>query len=408
MLQYLNLNGCPNLKSLPCLPSTLKELNVDWCTSLEKITFQSARFTLEKFDYEGCFKLCEIEGLFKLVSIAKLDEADLQHMRWIKAYQDHKVDLVGDVITEGRTFDIQMLFEYGIRSTYLQGIKDQSMMIHEYTSSSRYLSFHVPFHPKKNRILGLNVMFLYRSPDEEDRDMLPPLAKISNITKRITWVYNPVVFCEPRVDEDVVWLSYWPIGDLLDVGDEFQVIIFLDKKVLIVRECGASLVYMDDGNLEKGKENCETMKWEEVIGGDLSKFEVTKGGYYLCRIDFFQSRTADVLKKLFGDNSLYRDSRRWRPSSQPVSAVYPEVKAFRNPKRYKIEVELGVNFSSESETDKIGKAVSSLVGVESVSIRKEIQRLFVVGCIDPQAVATCVREFKKMVQVLTYIYYGNC
>ncbi|XP_022027421.1 uncharacterized protein LOC110928694 isoform X2 [Helianthus annuus] len=383
MLQHLNLNYCANLTSLPCLPSTLKELNISWCTSLERITFQSARFTLEKFDYEGCFKLCEIEGLFKLVSIAKLDEAELGHMQWIKVYQDHKVDLVGDVITEGRTFNVQMLYEYGIRSTYLQGIKDQRMLKHEYTSSSRFLSFRVPLHPKKNRIQGLDVTFLYRSPSEEDRDMMPPLAKISNNSKGITWVYNPVVFCEPGVDEDVVWLSYWPIGDILDVGDEVHVNIFLDKKVLIVSECGASLVYTDDGKVEDG-EKCEQIKGKEVIGGDLSELEVTKGGYYLCRINFFLSRTRDVLKRLFGDNSLYTDSQRWRPSSQPVTAVYEEVNSFRNYKRYKIEVELGVNFNSESETDKIEKAVSSLVGIESVSTHKEIGRLFVVGPIDLQ------------------------
>ncbi|KAI3754369.1 hypothetical protein L1987_54151 [Smallanthus sonchifolius] len=327
-------------------------------------------------------------------------------MQWIKAYQDHKVDLVGDLITEGRTFNIQMLFEYGIRSTYLQGIKDQSMTRHEYTSSSRFLSFRVPLHPTKNRIQGLNVTFLYRSPGDEDRDMLPPFAKISNRTKGVTWVYNPVVFCQPIIDEDVVWLSYWPIGDILDVGDEVHVNIFLDKKVLIVRECGASLVYIDDGEVEK-EEKGESMKGKEVVGGDLSLFQVSKGGYYLCRVDFFESRTPDVLKRLFGDNIHHIDSRRWRPTSQPVSSVYQEVNAFRNPKSYKIEVELGVNFNSESETDKIGKAVSSLVGVETVSTRKEIGRLFVVGCINPQVVATCIREFEKMVQVLAYTYYGN-
>ncbi|KAK1437453.1 hypothetical protein QVD17_03244 [Tagetes erecta] len=150
--------------------------------------------------------------------------------------------------------------------------------------------------------------------------MLPPLVKISNKTKGVTWVYNPVVFCQPLVDEDVVW----------------------------------SVVYMDDGEVKR-EEKRERMKGElDVIGGDLSLFEVTKGGYYLCRI---------VLVII----TLVIDSRRWRPSSQPVSAVYPEVNAFQNPNRRKNEVELGVSFNSESEIEKIGKAVSSLVGVESVS-----------------------------------------
>ncbi|KAF5812943.1 putative TIR domain, P-loop containing nucleoside triphosphate hydrolase [Helianthus annuus] len=293
MLQTLYLSWCPNLKSLSCLPITLKGLHVDWCTSLENITFQSARFTLQEFCYEGCFKLFEIEGLFKLVSIAEVDEADLEHMQWIKLYQNHKVDLVGDVITKGRTFNIQMLYEYGIRSTYLQSIEDQSMAQHEYTSSSNFLSLCVPLRPKKNRIQGLSVTILCGSlsSDEDGRIMLPPFAKISNRAKGITWVYNPVVFCLPRVDRDVVWLSYWPIGNLLDVGDIVHVTVFLDERMFIVRECGASLVYMDDGEVEKDEKCAERMKGEEVIGGDLSLFQVTKGAYYLCRRDFYKSET---------------------------------------------------------------------------------------------------------------------
>ncbi|KAJ0799967.1 putative TIR domain, P-loop containing nucleoside triphosphate hydrolase [Helianthus annuus] len=57
MLQSLCLNCCPNLKSLSCLPSTLKRLRVAWCTLLERITFQSARFTLQELCYDGCFKV---------------------------------------------------------------------------------------------------------------------------------------------------------------------------------------------------------------------------------------------------------------------------------------------------------------------------------------------------------------
>ncbi|KAL8239798.1 hypothetical protein R6Q59_016365 [Mikania micrantha] len=303
MLWLLNLYSCPNLKSLLCLPNTLEELCIDWCTSLEKITFQSGRFSLREFGYEGCFKLSEIEGLFKLVPIAKIDEADMGHMRWIKAYQDHKVDLVRDDITKGRDRRIQMLYEYGIMSTYLQGLKDQSMPTYEYTSSSGFLSFRVPLHQKNHKIRGLNVSCLYRSSVSKDNDRWLLLAKISNTTKDLTWIYNPVVYCKPNVDEDVAWLSYWPIGNMLDVGDEVTMNIFWEKGMMIVSRCGGSFVYMDDGEVEE-EENCEnnTMKGE-VIGGDLSEFEVTTGGYYLCRRDFFYSETSHRLKLLFGDNN---------------------------------------------------------------------------------------------------------
>ncbi|XP_076921846.1 uncharacterized protein LOC143583421 [Bidens hawaiensis] len=397
MLWSLELTDCSNLKSLPCLPSMLERLYVNWCSSLENITFQSGRFTLQVFSYEGCFKLCEIQGLFKLVPIAKLEEADLGHMQWIKAYQGHKVDLVGDVITEGRPFNVQMLYEYGIRSTFLQGIKDQSMLTHDYTSSSDYLSFHVHSHPKNHRIQGLYVTVLYRSLGEDRNIESPPVfARISNKTKRVTWVYNPVVYCKPRVGEDAIWLSYWPIGNTLDAGDEVHVDILGDKGTISTSGFGASLVYMDAGEVEKEEEKSEMMKSEEVIGGDLSLFHV-KGGYYLCRRDFYGSI---IPACFFGDNIEITDSIRWRTHHQSTN-TYEELNNFQNPNRYKIEVTLGLSFVSESETRKIKKAVSNVEGVESVSTHKETGRLIVCGCFNPQAVATCVREFKKLVQILS-------
>ncbi|KAJ0524536.1 hypothetical protein HanHA300_Chr09g0301601 [Helianthus annuus] len=150
------------------------------------------------------------------------------------------------------------------------------MTTYEYTSSSAFLSFRVPLHQKKDKIQGLSVSCLYRSSGYKDTDWWILLAKVSNTTKGLTWIYNPVVYCKPSVDEDVVWLSYWPIGNILDVGDEVTIDIFWEKGMMIVSGCGGSLVYTDDDEI-KEEENCEntTIKGKEVIGGDLSEFEVT-------------------------------------------------------------------------------------------------------------------------------------
>ncbi|KAJ0524615.1 hypothetical protein HanHA300_Chr09g0302501 [Helianthus annuus] len=198
-----------------------------------------------------------------------------------------------------------MLYEYGIMSTYLQGIKNQSMPTYQFTSSSCSLSFRVPFHHEKNKIQGLNVSCLYGSSGSNDKDMWNLLVKISNTSKGVTWVYNPMVYCKPKVDEDVVWLSYWSIGNILDAGDEVNVVIYVDKGMLIVNKCGANLVYTD-GELDQ-EEKCgnNSMKKEEVIGGDLSEFEVTAGCYYLCRHDLYGSKTSIYLKQLFDDNVHY-------------------------------------------------------------------------------------------------------
>ncbi|GKA38622.1 Toll/interleukin-1 receptor domain-containing protein, partial [Tanacetum coccineum] len=67
---------------------------------------------------------------------------------------------------------------------------------------------------------------------------------------------------------------------------------------------------------------------------------------------------------------------------------------------------LGVSFNSESDTEKIGKAVYSLEGVESVEIHEETGRLIVIGHVDPLKVETRVREFEKMVQALNIVACG--
>uniref|UniRef100_A0A251V3E1 Putative heavy metal-associated domain, HMA n=1 Tax=Helianthus annuus TaxID=4232 RepID=A0A251V3E1_HELAN len=246
-------------------------------------------------------------------------------------------------------------------------------------------------HPKKHKIHGLNVTALYRSSGGEDR--YPLFARINNRTRGVTWVYSPVVYCKPRVDEDVVWLSYWPIGNLLDAGDDVYVDILTEEGTIIISGYGASLVYKDGGEIEREEEKSE----EEVIGGDLSRFEVTKGAYYLCRRNFFNSIIPAVC---FGHDIHITDSRRWRTTDSALKYDFEEFNKFRNPNQSKWKVTLGVNFNSESEIKKIEKTVSSVPGVESVSNDKEIGRLIVIGRFDHQAVVTCVREFEKMVQVL--------
>ncbi|GKD56283.1 putative TIR domain, P-loop containing nucleoside triphosphate hydrolase, partial [Tanacetum coccineum] len=197
ILRVLNLTDCKNLKSLLCLPSTLEELYIDYCTSLEIITFQSACFRLRRIRYLGCSKLSEIQGLFKLVSIKKLDEAHMGKMEWIKAYEDFKVDLVDSIITEDRMW---------------QG---------------------------------------------ENEDTLIVFAKISNTTK----------------------------GHLMQAQSW----------------CGASLVYMDDGEVKH--DNFENYtKEEEVIGGDLSKLQLKTGEYFLSRVDISDSTTTNWSKMLLGDD----------------------------------------------------------------------------------------------------------
>ncbi|KAJ9550885.1 LOW QUALITY PROTEIN: hypothetical protein OSB04_014930, partial [Centaurea solstitialis] len=327
-LRVLDLSFCASLKFLLCLPNTLAELYIYYCTSLEKITFQSPRFMLQEFGYEGCINLAEIEGFIKLIPIAKLDETDLGHLKWLKKYQSQKVLLVGDdELTIGRSLDLQMLYEFNITSTSLPDIKD-SKTIPKYISESPSLFFDVPSCPKNRRLKGLNLTFKYTLYDDD----WAWFAKIST-TNGVDLMYNPKLFGKPESGEVGIWLSYWPIGSTLHIGDTVNVSVAV-LGGLVVHECGVTLVYTDDDIHEETVEN--NMGWEEVLGGDLSGFQLSTGAYYLCRRDFFELMeverlTPDWFRILVGDTIDYTEVRGWRKTGRPKQSnpSFTELKTVR-------------------------------------------------------------------------------
>ncbi|KAJ9551305.1 hypothetical protein OSB04_015350 [Centaurea solstitialis] len=237
-LRVLDLSWCRRLKHLLCLPSALVELYIYYCTSLEKITFESHRFTLQDFGYEGCVKLTEVEGFIKLVPIAELDHIDLGHMVWLKEYHYHEICLVGDdELTSGRGWHIQMLYEFGIMSISLPDIKDPNT-IYEYLSKSPSLCFRVPSCPENKRLIGLNVSFKYTIFDDDD----PTWFVKIHTNNGVDYIYNPHVFGHPGEGEVGIWLSFWPIGSKLVTGDEVNVSIIVMSEIMEVQECGAGLV----------------------------------------------------------------------------------------------------------------------------------------------------------------------
>ncbi|XP_071736655.1 uncharacterized protein [Rutidosis leptorrhynchoides] len=357
-LRVLELRNCSRLKRLLCLPNALAELYISYCMSIEKITFESGRFTLQEFGYEGCFNLCEIEGLLKLLLVAKLDETDLGHMNWLKEYENHEVCLVGDYgLTEGRSCFLQMLYEYDIMSTSLPDIKHPNL-VPEYATQSTSVSFNVPPCPISSHLQGLNVILRYKVSDEEDWTWF---AKIS-MTNGDDLIYNPTVFGRPASGEVCIWLSYWPIGNLLNVGDEVTVSIFVMNGLEVV-ECGASLVYTDDDVASEISDN--KLGWVETVERDLSEFKLRKGLYYLCRLDLYKLTelgrlTPGWLGTIVGDAIDDTEVRGWRMAGRPRQlyqsftelktirciSQYPETKepvlknkAFELPEHLKISLE---------------------------------------------------------------------
>ncbi|GKB62705.1 TMV resistance protein N-like protein [Tanacetum coccineum] len=311
-LRILDLSLCSKLTWLLCLPSTLVELYVYYCQSLEIVSFELQQFTLQEFGYEGCSSLSEIEGFLKLIPLAKLNEIDLGHMKWLKDHQNLQICLVGDdELTIGRDWYAQMLYEFDIMSISLPNIMDLNMMP-EYTSQSSSLYFEVPSCGKNRRLKGLNVTFKYTLQGDD----WVWFTKIST-ANGVDLMYNPKVFGKPEFGEVGTWLSYWPIGNMLDVGDKVHVFVIAMTNGFEVHECGASLVYTDD-NLPN-----ETLESNMgLLEGDLSGFQLSTGTYYLCRRDFFQLMevgrlTHGWLSSLVGDTIDDTEVRGWRKTGRP-------------------------------------------------------------------------------------------
>ncbi|KAK9079440.1 hypothetical protein SSX86_001111 [Deinandra increscens subsp. villosa] len=324
-LRVLDLSFCTRLKCLKCLPNTLAELYIYGCELLERITFQSPRFTLQEFGYLGCIHLYEVEGFMKLVPIAKLDETELGHMKWLQQYEHHQVFLVGDdELTTGRSLHIQMLYEFGIMSTSLPDINDPNMTP-EYISDSSSLSFDVPSCPKNKRLKGINVTFKYSISGDD----WAWFCKVNTTNGVLDFMYNPKVFGRPEFGELCIWLSYWPIGNTLDTGDTLNVSIVV-MSGLEVHECSVSLVYSDQETIENN------MGQEEILGGDLSQFQLSTGAYYLCRRDFFEllevgRLTPDWFSTLLCGTIDYTEVRGWRKTGRPrhLNPSFTELKTVR-------------------------------------------------------------------------------
>ncbi|KAJ0752117.1 putative P-loop containing nucleoside triphosphate hydrolase [Helianthus annuus] len=261
-----------------------------------------------------------------LVHLSKLDETELGHMKWLQEYKEDEVCLVGDdELTVGRSWHIQMLYEFNIMSTSLPDIKDPNMTP-MYISESSSLSFDVPSCPKNKRLKGINVIVKYATQGDD----WAWFCKVSTTNGVVNLMYNPTVFGKPGVGEVCMWLSYWPVGNSLNTGDTVNVSIVVISG-LEVHECGVSLVYSDQETLETN------MGWAEIVGVDLTEFELSTGAYYLCQRDFFSLMevgrlTPDWFRILVGDTIDYTEVRGWRKTGRPKQVNGPsftEIKTVR-------------------------------------------------------------------------------
>ncbi|KAJ9535878.1 hypothetical protein OSB04_un000966 [Centaurea solstitialis] len=257
-LEKLSIGGCPRLKTLEHPPHTLKELIYGFSEEMKE---GKVVFDREMNTYGGSL----VEGLYKRVDTRDVEEEVLRSLGW---------GFTKNQITETK---VEMHYNFGIFSTCYQGKEIPNWISERREGSS--LSFSIP----SSAILrGLNFCFVLMGYQKYSVHI-----KISNITKNLTWIYQPWL-CYEKSRESITYLSHWMFGkNEMEDGD--QITISISKKYdgdggdwnNIIRECGISLVY-DEGDDGKEEDVLGYYKsWNHRIGGDLSPFQTTTPGQYL-------------------------------------------------------------------------------------------------------------------------------
>ncbi|GJU44694.1 hypothetical protein Tco_1201960, partial [Tanacetum coccineum] len=154
------------------------------------------------------------------------------------------------------------------------------------------------------------------------------------------------VYCKPRVDEDVAWLSNWPIGNILDAGDKVNVCIF-EEEGLVVSVCGSSLEYTDDGEMEQEKNFKYNTTGKEVIGGDLETASKAAfdAGDAAARYCFIYSRLCPPSKELVGGSKCEQ------PRKQKFLALKAMLDTLMQPKEQMKEDAIPLEDSGQQEKD---------------------------------------------------------
>ncbi|KAM7470218.1 hypothetical protein LguiA_008401 [Lonicera macranthoides] len=262
-LHWLSLHHCRSLNSILGLPSNLRSLNLEWCDSLRKITFQSTPYQLEETYCFDCDRLVEVDGILKREPVGEVDG------RIIKNWG---IDIKSIEKLKGS-------YEFGIFSTFIPGGEIPSCFSERKKGSS--MPFTVSLVPKF-RVQHLIICSVYVF-SGRGVTRYPFAIKINNRTKDLSWVYCPMYYGCPGEDEEMTWLSQWNFRNKVEGGDKIVVSVFLSE-MFEVKECGIKIVYKEEGDGVVSDDNYnKTFHWNEVVGRDLSRLELSTRAYFLCR-----------------------------------------------------------------------------------------------------------------------------
>ncbi|KAJ0612115.1 putative leucine-rich repeat domain superfamily [Helianthus annuus] len=273
-IQKLSIDHCYDVISVEHLPRTLREFSMftNDQYAIRKIKFDPELPPLKLGgipDWAASHSSVEIEGIIKIQPMADVEEKLLHSLGW------KKPDFIKGHL---ETHDIQMYYEFGIFSTinWLKGMPEWIRC----RSWGPSISFTIPSSPKKLR--GLNFCCV-NWPLFTCFPM--PTIKISNITKKQTWIYNHYSGHAWVSVDCISWLSHWMFGpNEMKAGD--IIIIECGSRMECKTEYGVGAVYDD----EEEDVLSYYKSWNHIIGGDLSAFQLTIGEYLLYRNWFLRMK----------------------------------------------------------------------------------------------------------------------
>ncbi|XP_021803022.1 disease resistance protein RML1A-like [Prunus avium] len=243
-LDELSFCKCTSLKSLLGLPK-LKGLNIAYCISLKKITYQSSSSLKHRTTVGDNDNLVEWQYNYKLQPNGSVDvEMINQHSGWsnlLESMAPIRVYTNGRYLGKVDPIPIQELHEDGIFSAFFCGNEFPGQFSHKSRGSS--ISFVVPL-LDNHRIKGLIVCAVYASSDFPYNQMA---TRVINKSKGLKWYYMPSAYDIPGEGEDMIWLSHWKFKDEhLEGGD--KVVVSVRMEHFQVKELGIQFVQVEQEN----------------------------------------------------------------------------------------------------------------------------------------------------------------
>ncbi|KAB2595316.1 protein suppressor of npr1-1 [Pyrus ussuriensis x Pyrus communis] len=285
-LDKLSFGCCEKLESLVGLPNVHELVDISGCISLKKMTYLSpelrcpygvgCNWNLVEWEYE--YKLEPIDRvdaeMIKLLGLSNLESMPAVRMHRRNATRDHPEEV-----------PVQGLYQFGIFSTFFTGNEVPGWFSYKSTKSS--ISFIVPLLHASHRIRGLNIFATYAKVENYNYQFFTPImTKVSNKSKGLTWIYEPIIYGIPGDGEDMKWLSHWRMETetILQCGDEVVVLViarFPDQ--FRIKEFGVELVQEHQNNMMTSTQHNTKSDphYPCVIGGDLSMWEHLPGIYFL-------------------------------------------------------------------------------------------------------------------------------